>query len=120
MGPDRDLIHPEAAIRENAATYVRHCIDAAQTLGSPSVVGPLYSSVGRTWQQTSAERFTDLTTLVGGLRALADYAGLHNVTLCLEPLNRFETSFINLASQAIEVIDRLITRLVKSCWTRFT
>jgi D-psicose/D-tagatose/L-ribulose 3-epimerase len=29
------------------------------------------------------------------------------VVLCLEPLNRFETSFINLASQAIEVIDRV-------------
>ena len=39
MGPDRDLIHPEAAIRENAAAYLRHCIDAAQILGSPSVVG---------------------------------------------------------------------------------
>jgi D-psicose/D-tagatose/L-ribulose 3-epimerase len=27
--------------------------------------------------------------------------------LCVEPLNRFETSFINLAEQAIEVIDRV-------------
>ena len=107
MGPDRDLIHPEAAIRENAAAYLRHCIDAAQILGSPSVVGPLYSSVGRTWQQTPAERVADLTVLVGGLRALAEYAGHRGVTLCLEPLNRFETSFINLASQAIEVIDRV-------------
>jgi D-psicose/D-tagatose/L-ribulose 3-epimerase len=29
------------------------------------------------------------------------------VTLCIEPLNRFETSFINLASQAIELVDRV-------------
>jgi D-psicose/D-tagatose/L-ribulose 3-epimerase len=29
------------------------------------------------------------------------------VVLCLEPLNRFETSFINLAQQAIEVVDRV-------------
>lgn len=107
MGPDRDLIHPEAAIRENAATYLRHCIQAAQTLGASNVAGPLYSAVGRTWQQTPAERVADLTTLVGGLRALAEYAGPRGVTLCLEPLNRFETSFINLASQAIEVIDRV-------------
>ena len=27
--------------------------------------------------------------------------------LCVEPLNRFETSFLNLASQAIEVVDRV-------------
>lgn len=107
MGPDRDLIHPDSAIRENATKYLRHCIEAAQTLGSPSVAGPLYSAVGRTWQQTPAERVADLTTLVGSLRSLSEYAGAHGVTLCLEPLNRFETSFINLASQAIEVIDRV-------------
>jgi len=107
MGSDRDLIHPDPVIRENGAAYLRHCIDAAQTLRSPSVAGPLYSSVGRVWQQTSAEREANLTTLVGQLRSLADYAGSRGVTLCVEPLNRFETSFINLTSQAIELIDRV-------------
>lgn len=107
MSPDRDLIHAEAAPRENGAAYVRHCIDAAQTLGSPVVAGPLYSAVGRVWQQTADEREADLITLVGQLRALAEYAGSRGVTLCLEPLNRFETSFINLTSQAIEVIERV-------------
>lgn len=107
MSPERDLIHAEAATRENGAAYVRHCIDAAQTLGAATVAGPLYSAVGRTWQQTAAEREASLITLVGQLRALADYAGPRGVTLCLEPLNRFETSFINLAAQAIEVVDRV-------------
>lgn len=41
------------------------------------------------------------------LSALAEYAAKFDVVLCLEPLNRFETSFINLATQAIEVIDRV-------------
>ena len=107
MSPDRDLIHAEAATRENGAAYIRHCIEAAQTLGSPTLAGPIYSAVGRVWQQTAAEREATLITLVGQLRALADYAGPRGVTLCLEPLNRFETSFINLASQAIEVVDRV-------------
>ena len=38
---------------------------------------------------------------------LAAYAGDKAVKLGVEPLNRFETSFINLASQAIEVVDRV-------------
>ena len=38
---------------------------------------------------------------------LAQYAGDHGVVLGIEPLNRFETSFINLAAQAIEVVDRV-------------
>src|SRR5689334_6526822 len=37
MGPDRDLIHPEDSIRSNGMGYVRHCIDAAKTLGGDRV-----------------------------------------------------------------------------------
>jgi D-psicose/D-tagatose/L-ribulose 3-epimerase len=107
MGPDRDLIHPDESIRTNGMDYVRHCIDAAQTLGSRNVCGPLYSAVGRTWQATDEERQRDVDLLVRQLGELAKYAGERGVWLGVEPLNRFETSFINLASQAIEVVDRV-------------
>jgi D-psicose/D-tagatose/L-ribulose 3-epimerase len=107
MSPDRDLLHADASVRANAMSYVRHCIDAAQTLGATNVVGPLYSAVGRTWQATADERKKDLDLLVGQLKELASYAGERGVVICVEPLNRFETSFLNLASQAIEVVDRV-------------
>ena len=107
MGPDRDLIHPEAEIRESGLTYVRHCIEAAQTLGAFNLVGPIYSAVGRTWQATAEERARDIDLLVTQLSTLSKYAVDHGVTLCIEPLNRFETSFINLVSQGIEVVDRV-------------
>jgi D-psicose/D-tagatose/L-ribulose 3-epimerase len=87
--------------------YLRGCIEACQTLGATNLVGPLYSSVGRTWQQTPEERKHDLELLVKNLSDLAEYADDHEVVLCVEPLNRFETSFINLAEQAIEVVDRV-------------
>lgn len=107
MGPDRDLIHADENIRANAMSYLRHCIDAAQTLGATNVCGPLYSAVGRTWQATEDERRRDLDLLVVELRDLSRYAGERGVWLGVEPLNRFETSFMNLASQAIEVVDRV-------------
>jgi D-psicose/D-tagatose/L-ribulose 3-epimerase len=107
MGPDRDLVHPDASIRENGMRYVRSCIDACEVLGATNLVGPIYSAVGRTWPATPEERARDTDLLVKNLRELAEYASDHGVTLCIEPLNRFETSFINLASQAIEVIDRV-------------
>jgi D-psicose/D-tagatose/L-ribulose 3-epimerase len=107
MGPDRDLIHEDASIRQNGMEYVRHCIDAANTLGARNVVGPLYSAVGRTWQQTADERKRDTDLLVEQLRQLSRHAGDRDVVLCVEPLNRFETSFMNLAEQAIEVVDRV-------------
>ncbi len=107
MGPDRDLIHPDESIRANGMAYVRHCIDAVDVVGGTNLVGPIYAAVGRTWQQTAAERAHDLDILVPNLRALAEYAGDRGVVLGLEPLNRFETSFINLAEQVIEVVDRV-------------
>jgi D-psicose/D-tagatose/L-ribulose 3-epimerase len=48
-----------------------------------------------------------MALLVGQLRGLAEYAADHGVVLCIEPLNRFETSFINLASQVVELVDRV-------------
>jgi D-psicose/D-tagatose/L-ribulose 3-epimerase len=107
MGPDRDLIHPDEAIRKNGMAYLRQAIEATHALGGTNLVGPLYAAVGRTWQQTPAERARDLDVLVKNLGELARYAGGYGVILCVEPLNRFETSFINLAEQAIEVVDRV-------------
>lgn len=107
IGPDRDLIHPDPAIRENGLAYIRHCIDAAATVGAANVIGPLYSAVGRTWQSTPAERAQDTELLVRQLSSLAVYARPKGVTLCVEPLNRFETSFLNTVEQAIPIIDRV-------------
>jgi D-psicose/D-tagatose/L-ribulose 3-epimerase len=107
MGPDRDLIHPDDGIRRNGMEYVRHCIEAAQTMGATNVIGPLYSAVGRTWLSADDERRRDTDLLVEQLRQLSVHAADNGVVLCVEPLNRFETSFMNLASQAIEVVDRV-------------
>jgi D-psicose/D-tagatose/L-ribulose 3-epimerase len=107
MGPDRDLIHEDEQIRNNGMDYIRQCVDACQVMGVTNLVGPIYSAVGRTWQQTPDERARDVDLLVTQLGSLAAYAADRGVVLCIEPLNRFETSFINLSSQAVEVIDRV-------------
>lgn len=107
MGPDRDLIHSDPAIQQNGMTYIRQCIDATHALGGTNLVGPIYSAVGRVWQQTADERAKDVDLLVRNLGELSRYAGDKGVVLGIEPLNRFETSFLNLAEQAIEVIDRV-------------
>ena len=107
MGPDRDLIHPDPAIRASGMAYVRGAIEATAALGGTNLVGPLYSAVGRTWQMTADERARDTDVLVENLGQLAAYAADHGVRLGVEPLNRFETSFINLASQVVEVVDRV-------------
>jgi D-psicose/D-tagatose/L-ribulose 3-epimerase len=107
LGPDRDLLHHDETIRENGRAYMRYCIDAAHALGAMNLGGPFYSALGRTWQSTAEEREREMELLAGQLRELADYAADRGVVLCIEPLNRFETSFINIAGQLMELLDRV-------------
>lgn len=107
MGAKRDPSHPDPAVQKGAISYMKHCIDAAVVLGAPAVVGPLYAAVGRTWQSTPAQRERDLARCARNLRVVAKYAEDRGVLLALEPLNRFETSFINLTQQALELAERI-------------
>ncbi len=108
IGPDRDFIdRSNEEKRKNIRNYLRGCIEAAETVGADRVAGPIYSSVGRLWRSTDAEREQNTKRLVGELRELAGYAGDHGVTLCLEPINRYETSFINTVQQGKEVVERV-------------
>ena len=105
--PDRDLIHPDPGPRAAAAAYIAGAIDAAAALGASTLSGPLFASVGRAWRQSADDRERDLERLVAALAPLAARAAEAGVRLGLEPLNRFETSFVNIADQAIEIVDRV-------------
>jgi len=113
MGAGRDPSHPDAAIQKGAIAYMKHCIDAAVTIQAPAVVGPLYAAVGRTWQASPAQRGKDLARCAKNMKVIAKYAEDKGVMLALEPLNRFETSFINLTEQAIELADLIGSPNVK-------
>ena len=107
MGPDRDLINADPVIVTSTQDYLRTCIDAVATLGGNVVAGPIYSPVGKTWPMDDQVRAAAVDRLVAALRPVADHAGDRAVRLGLEPINRFETSFINTAAQAIEIVDRV-------------
>lgn len=105
IGAERDLLLETK--RKEGVAYLRACIDAAQSLGSPTVCGPFYSAVGRCWRATPDERARDVDLLAGTLRSLGDYAGDRGVALAVEPLNRFETSFLNTTAQSLELIEEV-------------
>ena len=104
---DRDLLSDDPAVSGNGRDFLMGAVDAAAELGSPVMSGPIYSAVGRCWLQTADERKRDLATLVERLAPIAEHAAERGVVLGLEPLNRFETSFINLVEQGLEVVERV-------------
>lgn len=103
LGPDRDLRGtPEQ--QKTSMEYLKACIDHAVALGCPRVVGPVYSSVGRAEAVPPAEYKKQWKTVVKNLKELCAYAHKRGVEICMEPLNRFETDFINTVDQALRMI----------------
>lgn len=103
FGPDRDLRGTPAQQRASLR-YLRAVMDQMTVLGASMIVGPLYSSVGRAEAVAPADYRRQWRTVVGHLKALAEYAGERGLTIGLEPLNRFETDFINTCEQALEMV----------------
>jgi len=107
MGPGRDLIIPDESVQQQTIDYLKECIDISAELGSTVFVGPLYSEIGRLWKADSKQKAEEKKLLVNHLKALSNYAEQNNMTICVEALNRFETSFLNLTSQVAEIVDQV-------------
>jgi len=102
--PARDLRGTKTQQR-NAARYLRALIDIAADLGAPGVAGPMYSATGRAEAVSAAARRSQRRTVVRHLRQLAAYAADRGQKLFIEPLNRFETDFLNTTAQGLELLD---------------
>jgi len=112
VGPDRDFRGtPEA--QENAMDYMTKVIDQMVVLDCPSMIGPVYSSVGRADAVPPAEYKKQWKTVVKNLRTICEYAEDKGKQICMEPLNRFETDFINTCDQALEMIEDVGSPVLK-------
>jgi D-psicose/D-tagatose/L-ribulose 3-epimerase len=103
MGPDRDL----RGTPEQQATwlaYMRKLMEQMVVLDCPSMIGPVYSAVGRADAVPKEEYQQQWKTVVQNLKALCKDAERLGRQICLEPLNRFETDFINTCDQGLKMI----------------
>ncbi len=100
----RDLLTDAEEVR-STQEFLRACVDIAARIGSAVVGGPFSSAVGRTWLLEAGERRATLERLAEALRPVVEHAGERGVLLAFEPLNRYETSLINTAEQALELVD---------------
>ncbi len=112
MGPGRDL-RGSAKDQKTGSDYIRTLIDQAVILGCPSVIGPLYSVVGLIGPHDDAEKKQQFDLVVKNLKPLAKYAESKGIQLCIEPLNRFETDFLNTCDQGLKLIKAVNSPAVK-------
>jgi len=103
MGPGRDF-RGTPAEQKTAMTYCKALIDQAAVMGCPRVIGPIYSVVGKADAVEPAAQKKEFALVVKNLKQLAAYAAKKKVTLCIEPLNRFETDFLNTCDKGLQLI----------------
>ncbi|HWK59104.1 MAG TPA: sugar phosphate isomerase/epimerase family protein [Parapedobacter sp.] len=104
MGPGRDL-RGTPAEQQAAVEYITQAMEFMAQIDCPVMVGPLYSTVGRAEQTPRDEYRKQWDTVVPHLQRLAVRADGLGVKLALEPLNRYETDFINTCEQAVALVD---------------
>jgi D-psicose/D-tagatose/L-ribulose 3-epimerase len=99
------LISPDATIRSKSIQRLKDLIAVSAECGSATLAGPLYSPVG---YLPGRRRTTDeWSWAVEGYQAVGDTLAAHNVALAIEPLNRFETFFLNTAADSVLLCDQV-------------
>ena len=107
FGPERDISHEDSELRQSGIDYLKFCVDLAAEVGSPNVVGPMYSATGKTRLLSDNEREQQRNWAARSLREVGFYAGERGVDLAIEPLNRFETDFVNVVEQGLDLCERI-------------
>ncbi len=97
----RDLIHADPYYREMTVNYLKECLDMVAALGG-EIFTLVPSEVGKIVAMADAE--TEWGWAVEGVRAVAKHATKHGIKIGLEPLNRFETNFLNRHDQALRLM----------------
>ncbi|TFG65395.1 MAG: sugar phosphate isomerase/epimerase [Spirochaetales bacterium] len=113
FGTDRDIRGPNKAYIKNGIQYSRDLIDCAKALGCEIAAGPSYSAVGRANMETPEDRKVQWKTVVQNLKEICKYAEDQGIYVALEPLNRFETDFMNICGDAIRMIKEVGSPMLK-------
>ncbi len=99
------LISPDKSVRDQSVQRLKDVIAVAAECGAPLVAGPLYSRVG--YLPGRRRTADEWSWAVEGYQQLSDSLEEHHVAVAIEPLNRFETYFLNTAADAVRLCDEI-------------
>jgi D-psicose/D-tagatose/L-ribulose 3-epimerase len=99
------LVSDDAAIRAKAVDQLRENIATTAEAGAKIIAGPMYAPVGYLpGRRRTAEEWK---CAVDCWQQLGPWLAQHEVTAAIEPLNRFETYFLNTAVDAARFCDEV-------------
>ena len=105
LPPGLSAIDSAAQVRSNTKRHLARCVESAAELGATLMSGPVYAPVGYLpGRRRSADEWRWAVECFQGLGPVLEANG---ITLAIEPLNRFETFFLNTAADAAALCDAI-------------
>lgn len=92
------VISDDSAVRGKTRAHLETCIRTAADAGGKLIAGPIYSPVG--YLPGRRRNADEWNRAIECYQSLGEALVRNNVTLAIEPLNRFETYFLNTAEDA--------------------
>jgi D-psicose/D-tagatose/L-ribulose 3-epimerase len=99
--PSTQVSSADVAERRAATDAMKDVVDLAVAIGSTQLNGVQYGVFGHPTSPTTPDEFARAAREVG---AVADYAHERGITMTFEVLNRYETSVVNTAAQAMAFV----------------
>jgi D-psicose/D-tagatose/L-ribulose 3-epimerase len=97
------VISDDAGVRAKTRAHLESCIQVAAEAGAKLIAGPIYSPVG--YLPGRRRNSDEWQRAVECYQSLGDTLAKNDVTIAIEPLNRFETYFLNTAEDAAALCD---------------
>lgn len=95
------VIGGDAAARKKTRAHLGDCVRAAAETGAEIIAGPLYSPVGYLSHRRRTE--DEWHWAIECYQSLGDTLRSYRMTVAIEPLNRFETYFLNTVADAVRL-----------------
>lgn len=100
--------HPNEKVRRGAINTIKRMAELAEQLGANVNIGRVRGCIPENEDKVAVrERF------FSAMSECADFASEHGVKLLLEPINRYETNFINNVAEGLEILHQLDKENVK-------
>ncbi len=111
------LITDDAATQRRTVEHLSTCIKLTAEAGATVIAGPLYSPVG--FLPGRRRTNDEWKRAVDNYQQLGPVLESNAVDLCIEPLNRFETFFLNTTADAVNLCNGVNHPRVGILWDTF-
>lgn len=97
------ILSRDSLIRNNLSKRLQTHIDFCSKTGAKLILGGVFGKL----EGTDDEKNRQKETAVDFVKRLAQYAAKYKVSIVIEPINRYETNFLNTVDQALQFIEKV-------------